>query len=461
MPANPSARFRTFLPSEILVASFAGAIVLGTILLCLPISSTSGHTDLIDCLFTATSATCVTGLVVVGTGSHFTVFGRTVILILIQIGGLGIMTAGTFMVMLFGRTLSLRERAIIKETLNPLKTKNLGALVVYAVLFTVFIEAVGAAILYRSFVPILGNQKAYGAAVFHSISAFCNAGFSTFDDNLEGLSYFPAISSTIMALLIVGGLGFFVVLDVFSWVKRKLTGRQLKRIAPFSLHTRVVLLATFALLILGASILFLLERGRLFAEASSLEALRHSLFLSATARTAGFSTAPTSGLSDASLFLLTLLMFIGASPGSTGGGIKTITFALMVLFIVARMRGKTEVNVMGRRVPDQVINKSLAIVSLSILVLSVSVFLLLVIESVDTATHPRPSFMEVVFEATSAFGTVGLSTGITANLTTSGKLLIIALMFLGRLGPLTVATLVATRSRTAAYSLPEENVMVG
>ena len=451
-------RSRAFLPSQILVGSFAGAIILGTVMLYLPFSSVAGRTDLIDCLFTATSATCVTGLVVVGTGSHFTTAGQTVILMLIQLGGLGIMTAGIFMTMLFGRSLTMRERAIIKDTLNPVRPRKLGFIVIYAVLFTIAIEALGVAVLYGSFGRSAGTQNPFWTALFHSVSAFCNAGFSTFDTNLEKLGSFPAITMTIMTLLIIGGLGFFVVLDLLSGLKRRLTGTRLKKAPLLTLHTRIILVVSGCLLLLGTLGLFLLERDHVCRDMDTASSLRASLFLSATARTAGFSTVPTSELSQASLFFLSLLMFIGACPGSTGGGIKTITFALVVLFAVARIRGRSEVNVWGRRIPERVISKSLAITSLSILVLSLSVLALLVLER---GGINRPSFMDVVFEATSAFGTVGLSTGVTASLTTGGKLVIIALMFLGRLGPLTIATLVATRAGAAKYSFPEENVMVG
>ena len=458
MAHKAGSRFRAFLPSQILVGSFAGAIIVGAAFLYLPASAVMGHTDFIDCLFTATSATCVTGLTVLGTGSHFTVFGRTVILTLIQLGGLGIMTGGAFMVMLFGGSLSLRERAIIKDTLNPVRPRRLGLIVVYAVIFTVFTEAVGAAILYGAFKPIVGRQKAYGTAVFHSISAFCNAGFSTFDTNLERLGSFPAITMTIMTLLIVGGLGFFVMLDLVSGLKKRLTGHHLKEAPMFTLHTRIVLSASGCLLLLGTSVLFALERNHVCADMSAARSLSTSLFLSATARTAGFSTVPIGELSDASLFLLILLMFIGASPGSTGGGIKTATLVLIGLFVGARIKGRSEVNVWGRRIPEQVINKSLAVTSLAVLALSLSLLALLVLERGSPAS---PSFMDLVFEATSAFGTVGLSTGITPSLTTGGKLVIILLMFVGRLGPLTVATLVATRARSVKYSFPEETVMVG
>ena len=368
------------------------------------------------------------------------------------------MTAGTFMVMLLGRSLSMRERTIIKDTLNPVRRTRLGVLVIYAVLFTVFIEAIGVAILYVAFKPIVGGERAYSTAIFHSISAFCNAGFSTFDTNLERLGSFPAVTMTTVTLLIVGGLGFFVILDLVSGLKRRLTGRRLKEARILTLHTRIVLVVSGCLLLFGTLVFFLLERDNACKDMDAAGSMRTSLFLSATARTTGFSTVPTSRLSNASLFLLTLLMFIGASPGSTGGGIKTVTFALVALFAVSRIRGRAEVNIWGRRIPEQVISKSLAITSLSILVLSLSVLVLLALER---SSPDSPSFMDIVFEATSAFGTVGLSTGITPSLTTGGKLVIILLMFLGRLGPLTIATLVATRARTAEYSFPEETVMVG
>ncbi|MBN1593715.1 MAG: Trk family potassium uptake protein [Candidatus Coatesbacteria bacterium] len=450
-------RSRTFLPSQILVGSFAGAIVLGSILLYLPFSATDGHTDFIDCLFTATSATCVTGLVVTGTGSHFTTSGQAIILALIQFGGIGIMTAGIFLTLLFGRSLSMKEQAIIKDTLNPLRPRRVGFVVVYTVLFTIVIESFGVALLHSPFVRY-GAQRPLWTAVFHSVSAFCNAGFSTFDTNLEQLGLFPSISMVIMVLLILGGLGFFVILDAISGLKRRFTGATPKKAPLMTLHTRLALIVTVWLLLVGMLGLYALEQDHACKEMDALTGLRESLFLSASARTAGFSTFPVSNLSNASQFFLSLLMFIGACPGSTGGGIKTVTFALVVFFAAARIRGKSEVNVMNRRIPESVISKSLAITSLSILVVSLSILALLVLEK---DTPASPSFMQVLFEATSAFGTVGLSTGITASLTTGGKLVIIALMFLGRLGPLTVATLVATKARTSTYSYPEEDVMVG
>lgn len=450
------------MPSELVIGSFAGTILVGTIVLYLPISSASGQTSFLDCLFTATSATCVTGLTVVRTGSHFTVFGRTVILLMIQLGGLGIMTASTFLLLLFGRSISLRERAVLRDTLNPARTRNLSRLVIYTVVFTVLVEALGVLSLYGAFKPLVGSGRAYEAAVFHSISAFCNAGFSTLDSNLEGLGVYPRIVATVMALYVIGGLGFFVVLDIVSGLRRKLTRRHLKGAPLFSLHTRLSLITVVILLVVGAAGLYLLEGHRLFAQMEWPYAVLASVFNSATARTAGFSTVPVSRMSDASLFLLTLLMFIGASPGSTGGGVKTTTFSLAVLFLLARMRGRSDVNVLGRRAPESAISKSLAIISMSIIVLSVAIFLLLILERGETAEGVNaPTFIQVVFEAFSAFGTVGLSTGITPHLTSGGKLVIIALMFVGRLGPLTVATLVATRVQTPRFSLPEENIMVG
>ncbi len=440
--------FDRFTPSQVLVIGFAGLILFGAVLLSLPVSSASGEpTDFIDSLFTATSAVCVTGLVVFDTGTYFSTFGQVVILLLIQVGGLGFMTMGTLFALLLGKKISLRERLIMQEAYNKLSIEGVVRLAKAVLAITFLIEGVAALVLGLRFAGEFGLARGMYYGVFHSVSAFNNAGFDLMGDfrSLTGYVSDVPVNLVVSLLVILGGLGFSVIIDI-------LTKRKWQR---FSLHTKVVISTTVVLLAAGMAAVFLLE----FNNAATMKGmplqakLTASWFQGMTPRTAGFNSLDIAGLRNATQFLLIIFMFIGASPGSTGGGVKTSTFAALVMAVIAMVRGKEDVEMFGRRLPRDIVQRSLTIVAASIAFLIMITMLLTVTESAE--------FLAVLFEATSAFGTVGLSMGLTPKLTVLGKLVIIFTMYAGRLGPLTIAFALAQRRQKALYHMAEEKIMVG
>lgn len=445
-----------FSPSAILVAGFALTITVGTLLLMLPVMSAGERLGFMDALFTATSAVCVTGLVVVDTGSHFTRLGQCVILLLIQVGGLGIFTFSTFfMILLRGKT-TLRGRLVIQETMTHFPYRNLLRLLRNIVLFTFGAEALGALCLWLSFRERLSGGAAVYASVFHSVSAFCNAGFSLWPDSLERYASSAPVCLTIMVLVVAGGLGFTVVTDLGAYFFRRRTG--FKRL---SLHSRVVLWMTAALILAGALLFWLLEHGNILASRSLPEQALISVFQSITARTAGFNTAPVAGLTGATLFVLIALMFIGASPGSVGGGVKTTTFAIYIMMIVSYLRGKEDVELFDRTIPREIVSKALATIGTSFALVVVSALLIQILQAPGADPTERTHFLEWLFEVVSAYGTVGLSTGVTPDLKAAGKLVIIGTMFAGRVGPLGLALSLFRREAVQRFKYPDENVMIG
>ncbi len=440
---------RALRPARILVLSFLTAIGLGTVLLLLPVAVAPGRsTDPVTALFTATSAVCVTGLVVVETGRHWSPFGQAVIALLIQVGGIGIMTTGTVFALVTGRRIGLRERLVIHETFGKDGYAGMVRLVRVIVTTTLVLEAIGAVYLAARFARDMPPGRAAYFGVFHAVSAFCNAGFDLFGDSLARYVADPVVNLGFMSLIITGGLGFPVLVDVTGNIRRR--GRYL------SLHTRIVLATTAVLLVAGAASILVLEwnnpatlaplgwKGRLLA----------SLFHSVTPRTAGFNTLPTGQLFPATLLLSMVLMFIGASPGGTGGGIKTTTAVVLFTEVKSVLAGRADMELFGRRIGREVAGKSLAIAFLSlVLVVATTAFLL---------TTEAFGFLPVLFESVSAFGTVGLSMGITPELSVAGRLMVVLTMFTGRVGTLTVFLAVATRDRVpASYRRPEEKIMVG
>lgn len=440
-------------PSQYLVAGFAAVILVGACLLTLPVASATGEPlRFLDALFTATSATCVTGLVVVDTASAFSVFGEIVVISLIQVGGLGFMAMATFAALLLGRRITLRGRLVLQESLNQFTLSGLVRLTRYVLFTTMIVEGTGALILTLRFLPAMGGARAIYYGIFHAVSAFCNAGFDLFGTVTGPFSSItswvsdPVVVMTIGSLIVLGGLGFPVIVELVSHRR----GNRL------SLHTRLVVEVTAILLIVGTIGVFALEltnpdtlrplswQGKILA----------SIFHSITPRTAGFNSLDMGKLRQGTLFLTVLLMFIGASPSSTGGGIKTSTFGVLVASVLATIRGYDEVEVHNRRIANDLISKAIAIASLA-LTLVVGVTLVLTITE-------RASFLEVLFETVSAFGTVGLTMGITPGLSDIGRVLIIATMFMGRLGPLTVMIALAHRPRAKAnVHLAEEKVLIG
>jgi trk system potassium uptake protein TrkH len=433
-------------PYAMIVLSFISAIFIGTILLFLPVSRAAGAPplSLVDSLFTATSAVCVTGLIVVDTGTYFSQFGQIVILGLIQIGALGIMTFAGFFTLFLGEKMSLYSKITTRHALN-----DIGASVttkfIRAIIFTTFIiEIIGAGLLFIEFRKHFPLGEAIYTSVFHSISAFCNAGFSIYSDSVTAFVSNPLINIVMMLLIIIGGLGFFVILNVLNVIKKK------KR--RISLHTRIVVMTSIFLVIIGAVVFFLLEYNNILAEKSIGESVLVSFFSSVTTRTAGFNTVDFSSAKGVTLFFIVVLMFIGASPGSTGGGIKTTTFTTIALTAYNTLRGRPMVRFFGREFPVKVIRKAIVMFFISITWVTVISIVIGSIEDFD--------MMRVLFETVSAFGTVGLSTGITSDLSNLSKILITITMFAGRVGFFTLMLSLGFEKRTEIRR-PEEKVIIG
>lgn len=439
-------------PSQIVLLSFLGVIIMGALVLMLPISSASREiTPFIDTLFTSTSAVCVTGLAVVDTGTYWSVFGKTVILILIQIGGLGFMTLTTSIAILFGKKIGLRNRIIMQEALNQFSLAGVIRLTRYVIFATFAIEGLGAFFLSTRFVPLYGLKNGLYYSVFHSVSAFCNAGFDIIG-HYRGLTPFvtdPIVNFTIMSLIVLGGIGFVVIADL----------SRLKRIREWSLHTKLVVLVTVLLIFIGFTLIFGLEyhNPKTMASLTLPQKIMASLFQAITPRTAGFNTVDVAGLTSATRFVMMLLMFIGGSPGSTAGGIKTTTFGLMILSIISVFNGSEEINFAKRRISKDTINKALSVILISIIWIMSMIFVLLLIQ-------PDMTFEQLSFEALSAFGTVGLSTGITPFLSIPGKSVLALMMFFGRVGPLTVVISISSKAAANKRDLikyPEGKIIVG
>jgi trk system potassium uptake protein TrkH len=426
---------RKIKPAEILALSFLVIIIIGTILLSFPQATSSGkRLPLINALFTATSATCVTGLTVVDTGSAFSRFGKIVILSLIQVGGLGIMIMSTLFVLLIGKRVTLKERLVVQEALNHSTLEGVIVLLKYVLILTFSVEGIGAFLLWSRWARDETISHPLFYSIFHSISAFCNSGFSLFRNSLVNYRGDFLINIVITLLVIIGGLGFVAVSN--------LSGYRPKR-GFLTLHTKLVLRITLSLIILAAFFIFFMERNNAFGNLTLRDKLLASSFQAVTPRTAGFNTIPIKTMTSASLFFLILLMFVGASPGSTGGGIKTSTFGILFATVWSMIKGKEEVTLF----------RKLAIFIISLLLVLVFTLLLLMTE--------KKEFGKVLFETVSAFGTVGLSTGITSHLSFIGRIIIIITMFIGRIGPLTLAIAIGQREYPAAYKYPEERVMVG
>lgn len=443
------ARVNAASPAQVLVGGFASLILVGALLLTLPVSSRDGAPlPFLDALFTSTSAVCVTGLVVVDTHDQFSLFGQIVILLLIQVGGLGIMTMSTLIFLLLGRRVSLRNRLIIQEAMNHLTLEGMVRLVRRVLLVTMTVEGVGALLLAARWSFDMGFPKCLYYGVFHAVSAFCNSGIDLFGGfrSLSGYATDVWVNLVITSLIIVGGLGFSVVSEVVAH----------RRGTRLSLHARLVLLTTATLIAVGTIVIFLLEwdNPATLGPLGPLGRVLGAYFQAVTPRTAGFSTVSIGDMRAATQLFLVILMFIGASPGSTGGGIKTSTFATLLLAVRSVVRGKEDVEVFERRIPRRIVYRALAVSMISLA--------LVVVMTMALSITRNDDLLSVLFEATSAFGTVGLSMGLTPNLTPLGKVLIIATMFAGRVGPLTVATAIAQRQHAAnAVKYPEERIMVG
>ena len=449
---------KSLTPAQALVLYYGVAILAGALLLYSPLAVIGPHLSFLDALFTATSAQCVTGLSVVDTGTRLSGFGQGVVLALIQVGGLGITTFSVYLFIYLRVGVSIRGRWIINETLLPTPVSSWRDLIRSIFLTTLIIETLGTLLLAIAFIPDLGFKQGLYSAAFHSISAFCNAGFSLFPDSLIGYRDNPLVNLTIMALIILGGIGFLVIRELVEACKPRLNPLQPRR---FSLHTKLVIWTTLFLIIYGAVTIGWLERHDALAKMSLGEATWTALFQSVSARTAGFNTIDLDLFRVPTLFLMIFLMFIGASPGSAGGGVKTTCLALLFILFYNRLKGNPNTNAFGRTIPEEVISRALALFLLAIIVIGLALFGLLIVQSPDWAHENPREFLGFMFETVSAFGTVGLSMGSTGQLNIASKCIVIALMFIGRVGLLTMAFAIARRTRSTAPRYAEENIMIG
>ncbi|MBF0429571.1 MAG: hypothetical protein HQL94_11660 [Magnetococcales bacterium] len=449
---------------RIVVLSFIFTILTGTLLLMLPISLVSGQEPVswIDALFTSASAVCVTGLTVRDTGTTFSLFGQGVILGLIQVGGLGFLTLSTFFITHFQlrkNGISLQHRQLLEISHGSVDAIHPRQLLKAILLFTFLVELLGIGLLFLRFSEIMPVPEAIWFALFHAISAFCNAGFGLYADSLMTFRGDLLVNGTVMGLIILGGLGFLVVADV--WKRLRATARRQRGV--LSLHSRLVLRTTLFLILVGMLPFILLEwNGSAMGEKSGA-VLLESLFLSVTSRTAGFNTVDTALLTGPTLFLVILLMAIGGSPGSTAGGMKTTTAAVCYALLHSKARNRPRVECLERTVPEETVNKAMLVVTGYVLSIVIGVFLLQVTEAGKLPFGKTESnlFLGQLFEVVSALGTVGLSTGVTTTLSTSGKVVISLLMFIGRIGPLLAASAVIGKTSKINYTFTEENVNIG
>jgi len=445
-------------PTRALVSSFLILIIVGAGLLMLPKSYNTQKMSFVDALFTATSATCVTGLIVKDTGQDFTIMGQLVILTLIQLGGLGIVIFGVVMALLLRQALSVKESVAMQDLLSTQTLGRISNMIVFIFTATIIIEAIGAVSMFGMWTTTAGRFDQWFCPVFHSISAFCNAGFSLSSDSLIGYSKTSRIYSILVPLIILGGLGFGVLYNlasiVFDWVKRVFrtllkpsTVFEASLPVKLQLQTKIVLTTSLVLIVLGAFVIIILEKNRInFADA---------LFQSITARTAGFNTVDIASMSAAGKLVLITLMFIGGSSGSTAGGIKTVTLTVIIMLTIATLRKRHEVEIFKRSIRPATVARAITVTLLFATVLLTAILLLSITENNNF------SLDDIMFEAASALGTVGLSTGITPHLTTAGKLIIIITMLIGRLGPLTLLAAMTFNLKTARYSYPSEPIIVG
>lgn len=441
---------RVFQPAQVLAISFLITILIGALLLFLPLSTKSGKISLVDALFTSTSAVCVTGLIVQDTPGYFTTAGQIMIMILFQLGGLGIMTFSTLVLFAAGRKISIRERIMLQEDFHHRAPSDFRSLVVGIFFFTMVIELAGTLFLFFRWLKDFGVLKSFYFSLFHAISAFCNAGFSLFSESFVSFRRDPVVNSVLIILIVLGGLGFLVLQEgkeaIIALVRRKKV--------HFSLHTKIVLSMTLLLIFVSFVLFFSIEHSLSLREMTPGEKVSSSFFQVITPRTAGFNTINLAGLSPAAVFLLIILMFIGASPGSTGGGVKTSTMAVIFAFLKSRITARDSVSIFYRTLPTQLITKAFTVVSLGLSVIFVSSFLLLM-------TEAQASMQEVLFEVFSAFSTVGLSLGLTPELSAAGKVVLVVTMYVGRIGPLTLLYAFSRRRAFGRYEYVEESVMVG
>ena len=455
----PRKRKLKMYPATLVLGSFLLLILVGAALLKLGISTNIGHLSWIDALFTATSAVCVTGLIVVDTGTYFTTFGQCVILLLIQVGGLGVMTISVALFTWLGRSVAFRHRMAMQDLFAHTPRQDIYHLVRSVVVFTLVTELCGAILLTTHWSREMSLPQAAYYGIFHSISAFCNAGFALFPDGFMRYSGAWLLNLAICALIVVGGIGFPVLYDLQSWFR----GRRTRRVR-LSVQTKTVLLTTLVLIITGALMFALLEGGSSVRAGQSLsQSILIPLFQSITCRTAGFNTVDIGSLREVTIVMMIFLMFVGASPGSCGGGVKTTTLALLTSFTISRVWRKKRVNMFKKSIPEATVTRSMSLIILSTAFIGIVVFMLLLSDSfiVLEGERTRIHTLQYLFETVSAFGTVGLSMGITPDLSTWDKYWIVLMMIVGRVGVLTFSYIIVGTDATSGKEYSEESMMIG
>ncbi|MDX5474377.1 MAG: TrkH family potassium uptake protein [Bacillaceae bacterium] len=431
-------------PPQLLVTVFITCVTIGAILLKLPFSTIEGI-SLIDAFFTAASAMTVTGLVVVDTGEAFTIWGQLVILTLIQVGGIGIMTFAVLIFLMLGKKIGFKERLVLQQALNQTSVGGVIRLVKRIIIFSFIIEGIAILLLAYRWIPEYGWLDGFYASVFHAISAFNNAGFSIWSDSLTGYVGDPVVNIVISFLFIIGGIGFTVLTDLW----------YTKEFRRLSLHTKLMLYGTLIITVTSMLVIFILEYNNegTLANLTLAQKVWASYFQAVTPRTAGFNSIDIGSMERSSIIWMLLIMFIGAGSTSTGGGIKLTTFIIIILAVITFVKGKPTITIFRRSIEEKYVFKALAISMISIMFIFVSVFIL-------DITEKNADFLLILFEVISAFGTVGLSMGLTGDLTSVGKGVIIFIMFLGKIGPLTLAYTLS-KPRYAKIKYPNQDILTG
>jgi trk system potassium uptake protein TrkH len=444
---------RLLSPARIFIFSFAALILAGAFLLWLPLSAGQGQLNFMDALFTSASAVCVTGLTTINIGTDLSFTGQIISLFLFQIGGLGIVTFSVMFFGMMGRGVSFKEREIMQSTFLHTPRRDFIVIAKWVLVSTFLIEGIGTFLLFVRFSQDFSPAHAFYQALYHAVSAFNNCGYSLFSDSLVKYQSDVIVNLTVGGLIVLGGIGFIVQYEVFARFRGSLK--------KLSLHSRVVLMMTAILLLAGALLFYLFEMDHMLQGASVKTQILTSFFQSVVSRTAGFNTVDIGQLTNATILVMIILMFIGASPGSTGGGIKTTSFTLLLMMIWSRFKGSENVNMFNRTIPREILTRTIAIIFASAFSICLITSILLFAAGAENLhpTQSRHFFVEYLFETVSAFGTVGLSMGVTAKMNDLQKFAIIVMMFAGRVGPLTLAFAWSASKQGLTYA--EEHVMVG
>ncbi|MGB3208121.1 MAG: TrkH family potassium uptake protein [Crinalium sp.] len=441
--------------SRTICLGFLSVIAVGTILLLMPFTNSSGNwNDPLVALFTATSAVCVTGLGVVDTGTYFSFWGQFVMVVLVQIGGLGYMTATTFLLLLIGARFSLRDKIAIQQSLDRSSIYGSDQVLRSIIATTLFFELTGVFLLLPVFIPQYGFYQGLWIAIFHSINSWNNAGFSLFKDNLIGYQSSVLLNFTVTGLIIFGGIGYQVIMELYLWIRDRFIKKPERLL--FSLNFKVATTTTIILLILGTISFFLIElrNYETFGQMSLVNKIMAAWFQSVTTRTAGFNTVDFGKMTTAGLFITIALMFIGSSPGGTGGGMKTTTLRVLTSCTTAILQGQEQVLLYKRQVPISLILKAVGVLIGSVGTVVLAIMMIALVE-------PNLNFIQILFEVVSAFATVGLSTGITATISPVAKLVLIVTMYVGRVGILLLMSAILGDPKPSAIRYPEENLIVG